>query len=155
MPFHENFWLAVSAAAPVITLAIVVVIPDAAGIRFRTARRERELLDRLARTAFAASKEAPPDPERAALRRRLMRVGWVARATRRNVRLCYANLIAQAALLAVSLAALAYSRDFVPPWLAIVVAVGGVALLAWTLLRGTAIRDEAERAIGASPNADE
>jgi hypothetical protein len=39
--------------------------------------------------------------------------------------------------------------------LAIVVAVGGVALLAWTLLRGTAIRDEAQRAIGASPNGDE
>jgi hypothetical protein len=75
--------------------------------------------------------------------------------TRRNVRLCYANLIAQAALLAVSLAALVYSRDFVPPWLAIVVAVGGVALLAWTLLRGTAIRDEVERAIRTSPNGDE
>jgi CHASE2 domain-containing sensor protein len=67
-----------------------------------------------------------------------MRKGaWAVRVTRRNVRLCYANLIAQAALLAVSLAALAYSRDFVPPWLAIVVAVGGVALLAWTLATGS------------------
>ena len=34
-PFHENFWTAASTAAPVITLAIVVVIPDAAGVRFR------------------------------------------------------------------------------------------------------------------------
>jgi hypothetical protein len=154
VPFHENFWLAASAAAPVITLAIVVVIPDAAGIRFRAARRERELLD-LARTSFDTSKEVPSGPDRAALRRQLMRLGWAARATRRNVRLCYANLIAQAALLAVSLAALAYNRDFVPPWLAIIVAVGGVALLAWTLLRGTAVRDEAERAIAASSHGGE
>lgn len=35
--FHENFWLAASAAAPVITLAIVVAIPDAANMRFRAA----------------------------------------------------------------------------------------------------------------------
>lgn len=28
VPFHENFWLAASAAAPVITLAIVVAILD-------------------------------------------------------------------------------------------------------------------------------
>jgi hypothetical protein len=63
------------------------------------------------------------------------------------VRLCYANLMAQAALLAVSLVALAYSRDFVPPWLAIVVAVGGVGLLAWNLLRGVGIRYWVERAI--------
>jgi hypothetical protein len=63
------------------------------------------------------------------------------------VRLCYANLIVQAALLAVSLAALAYTRDFAPPWLAIIIAVGGVALLAWTLLRGAGIRDRVEEAI--------
>jgi hypothetical protein len=50
---------------------------------------------------------------------------WAVRVTKRNVRLCYANLDAQAALLAVSLAALAYGRDLVPPWLAIVVAVVG------------------------------
>jgi hypothetical protein len=35
--FHESFWLATSAAAPVITLAIVVAIPDAANMRFRAA----------------------------------------------------------------------------------------------------------------------
>lgn len=71
-----------------------------------------------------------------------------------KVRLCYANLIVQAALLAVSLAALGYSREFVPPWPAIVVAVGGVGLLAWTLLRGAAIRVRVERAIGMSPGGD-
>lgn len=35
--FHENFWLATSVAAPIITLAIVVAIPDAANMRFRAA----------------------------------------------------------------------------------------------------------------------
>jgi hypothetical protein len=153
--FNANFWLAASAAAPVITLAIVVVIPDAAGMRFRAARRERELLHLVSRSAFVMSEEVRPEPEKAALQQRLMRLGWAVRVTRRNVRLCYANLIAQAALLAASLAALAYGRDFAPPWLAIVVAVGGVAVLAWTLLRGTGIRDEVEWAIRTSPGGDE
>lgn len=37
MSFHETFWLATRAAAPVITLAIVVAIPEAANMRFRAA----------------------------------------------------------------------------------------------------------------------
>jgi hypothetical protein len=156
--FHETFWLAASAAAPVITLATVVVIPDAAGIRFRAERRKWEL-HLPASTASATSKEVPAapvtDPGKALPEQRPIGVEGAVQVTRRNVRLCYANLIAQAALLAVSLAALAYSRDFVPPWLAIVVAVGGLGLLAWTLLRGTAIREEVELAIRTSPNGDE
>ena len=80
---------------------------------------------------------------------------WAVQVTRWNVRLCYANLIAQAVLLAVSLAALAYGLDLVPLWLAIVVAVGGVGLLAWTLLRGAGIRDGVERAIRLAPSGDE
>ena len=158
VPFHESFWLAASATAPVITLAVVVVIPDAAVIRFRAARRERELIDLVASAARAPSEKVPSgsatEPEKAAFDQRLIGLGWAVRATRRNVRLCYANLIAQAALLGVSLAALAYSRDFVPPWLAIAVAVGGVALLAWTLLRGAGIRDGVERAVRVPSDSD-
>jgi hypothetical protein len=156
MPFHETFWLAAAAAAPVITLATVVVVPDAAGIRFRAARREQDLRDLAVRAAPATADgrqsvpvakpgEAgtwPPPPQRLA---------WAVRVTRRNARLCYANLIAQAALLGVSLAALADSRDFVPPWLAIVVAVGGIGLLAWTLLRAAGTRDGVEAVIGTPP----
>lgn len=117
----------------------MVVIPDAAGIRFRVADRER----RLRRLPVPIT-----DPEKAGLEMRVQRLKRSVRVTTRNARLCFANLIVQAALLAVSLAALAYGRDFVPPWLAIVVAVGGVALLAWTQLRGTGIRTEVERAMG-------
>ena len=80
---------------------------------------------------------------------------WAVQVTRWNVRLCDANLIAQAVLLAVSLAALAYGLDLVPPWLAIVVAVGGVALLAWTLLREVGMRDKVERVIRLAPRIDE
>jgi hypothetical protein len=136
VPFQENFWIAASTAAPVITLAIVVVIPDAAGIRFRAENRKHELRHHPVPAA---------DPEK--FEKRLLKLERAVQVTRRNVRLCYANLIVQAALLAVSLAALAYTRDFVPPWLAIVVAVGGVALLAWTLLRGAGIRAMVEKAI--------
>ena len=42
-----------------------------------------------------------------------------------------------------------------PFWLAIVVAVGGVALLAWTLLRGAGMRDKVERVIRLAPRSDE
>lgn len=42
------------------------------------------------------------------------------------------NLIVQAGLLAVSLSALAYRRDVMPAWVAIVLAVGGILLLAWS-----------------------
>jgi hypothetical protein len=93
--------------------------PDAARIRFRAERRKREL-HLPANSASVKSKEVPPtpviDPGKAALdEQRPKSPEWAVQVTRQNVRLCYANLIAQAALLAVSLAALAYSRDFVPP----------------------------------------
>jgi hypothetical protein len=146
--FHENFWLAASTAAPVITLAVVVVIPDMAGIRFHAERKKRALLELVDDTASVAAAETSPLP---AANPHQPTLDWALKVTRRNVRLCYANLMAQAALLAVSLAALAYSRDFVPPWLAIIVAVGGVGLLAWNLLRGAGIRYWVERAISEAP----
>jgi len=42
------------------------------------------------------------------------------------------NLVVQAGLLAVSLSALAYQQNVMPPWLAIFLAVGGILLLAWS-----------------------
>jgi hypothetical protein len=153
--FHESFWLAASAAAPVITLATVVAIPDVANTRFRAAGAlwaadgQREIFE-------VSGREGTPgyDTVRDRIDQSLTATRWAVEVTRRNVRLCYANLIAQAALLAVSLAALAYGRDLVPPWLAIVLAVGGVALLAWTLLRGAGLRDQVERAIRLAPRSD-
>lgn len=62
MSFHQNFWLAASATAPVITLATVVVIPDAAGIRFRAARREWELRNRVASTHSVTAEDVSSAP---------------------------------------------------------------------------------------------
>jgi len=154
--FHENFWLAASAAAPVITLAIVVAIPDAANMRFRAAGAMRAA-EGQRRVSEVSGPHDRPSRDSAGDRagESLRATRWAVQVTRWNVQLCYANLIAQAVLLAVSLAALAYGLDLVPPWLAIVVAVGGVGLLAWTLLRGAGIRDGVERAIRLAPSGDE
>jgi hypothetical protein len=50
------------------------------------------------------------------------------------------NLILQAALLAISLVSLAEAANLVPPWLAIVAAVGGLLLLAASSLGGVYLR---------------
>jgi hypothetical protein len=153
--FHENFWLAASAAAPVITLAIVVAIPDAANMRFRAAGAMRAAEGQRRVSEVSGPHDRPSrDSARDRTGESLRATRWAVQVTRWNVRLCYANLIAQAVLLAVSLAALAYGLDLVPPWLAIVVAVGGVGRLAWTLLRGAGIRDGVERAIRLAPSGD-
>ena len=155
MSFHENFWLAASAAAPVITLAIVVAIPDAANMRFRAAGAMRAAEDQRRVSEVSGPHDRPDrDSARDRAGESLWATRWAVQVTRWNVRLCYANLIAQAVLLAFSLAALAYGLDLVPPWLAIVVAVGGAGLLAWSLLRGAGIRDGVERAIRLAPSGD-
>lgn len=154
--FHENFWLAASAAALVITLAIVVAIPDVANMRFRAAGAMRAAEDqRRVSEVSGPHDRLSRDSARDRADESLRATRWAVQVTRWNVRLCYANLIAQAVPLAVSLAALAYGLDLVPPWLAIVVAVGGVGLLAWTLLRGAGVRDWVERAIRLAPSGDE
>ena len=62
-----------------------------------------------------------------------------------------ANLILQAGLLAVSLWTLAYDQDVVPPWVAIVLAVGGILLLAWTLTLAGWLRREWSKYSGLLP----
>jgi uncharacterized membrane protein len=61
-----------------------------------------------------------------------------------HLRVAFGNVIVQAGLLAVSLAALAYDQDVVPPWVAIILAVVGILLLAWTLMAGAYIRIQGE-----------
>ena len=43
------------------------------------------------------------------------------------------NVLLRAGLLAVSLTALSYGRNVMPPWVAVVMAVGGILLLAITV----------------------
>ena len=45
MAFHESFWIATSAAAPVIALAAVVALPDTAAVAQMGARRLREPIE--------------------------------------------------------------------------------------------------------------
>jgi hypothetical protein len=52
----------------------------------------------------------------------------------------WVNMIVQAWLLGSSLSALSTGGNVTPPWVASVLAVGGILLLAWTLQRGDTIR---------------
>jgi hypothetical protein len=114
-------------AAPVIALAAVVALPSSVSA----------LVD--AEVALAQSAKAGPALkfERSLLPALTMneheahrRLGTIGRWIRI---LTVANMIIQAGLLAVSLSALAVGRDVMPPWIAIVLAVGGILGLAQTL----------------------
>ena len=93
--FHENFWLA-SAAALVITLAIVVAIPDVANIRFRAAGAMRAAEDqRRVSEVSGPHDRLSRDSARDRADESLRATRWAVQVTRWNVRLCYANLIAR------------------------------------------------------------
>jgi hypothetical protein len=93
--FHKDFWLAASAAAPVITLAIVVAIPDAAGIRFRVDRQRGWLEDELGHTPELKAGDtsaAQQEMVHHQLTSSLARLDRAAKMTRRNVRLAWTLL---------------------------------------------------------------
>jgi hypothetical protein len=122
-----NFWVATSAAAPVIALATIVALPDAAGA---VGRASQHLHD---------ARQLWPEPDRSA--RMVILLARTLRWWRLLVwAVTVANLLAQAALLAVSLSALAYGQDTIPPSAAITLAVGGILLLAWTATASANIR---------------
>lgn len=157
MAFHESFWLATSAAAPVIALAVVVALPGSlisvkaiAGLRLLRAvdlnRRAAELggeseASSLADSAKSLGLERLTEEDLESIEE-LAEPGTSALYTSAKVNrlLSLGNLIIQAGLLAVSLAALAYDRDVIPPWAAIILAVGGILLLAWTSVAEATIR---------------
>jgi hypothetical protein len=121
--FHESFWVATSAAAPVIALAAVVALPDASTIAhiasgnwYRTRVRYRDT--RRHPTAGVEITAA-----------RLTR--WQAWLTWWAI---FVNLIVQAGLLAMSLSALAYNHDVMAPPAAIILAAGGILILAWSTM---------------------
>ena len=93
--FHENFWLAASAAGPVITLAIVVAIPDVANMRFRAAGAMRAAEDQRRVSEVSGPHDRPSrDSARDRAGESLRATRWAVQVTRWNVGLCYANLIA-------------------------------------------------------------
>jgi hypothetical protein len=111
MAFHDGFWLVAGTAAPVVALAVVVSLGDAA-------------------KEYVASVLQDPDALRAGRPARW----WFNRSTFPVYAVVFYcalfNLFLQAGLLAVSLVSLAGDANSVPTWLAIVAAVGGLVLLA-------------------------
>jgi len=111
--FQPDFWVATSAAAPVIALAVVVTLPDLS-----------DDLNEVAHSLDQAQTERPATPSPAELQMlHRMLSGMV------TFLAAMSNLLAQAALLVTSLLALADDDAVIAPWFAITLAVGGLMLL--------------------------
>ena len=130
--YHESFWIAASAVAPVIALAAVVAMSDAASIMGEARRAEysmrmsrilagARLLDEAYRRDLAAAQQDRVAEGEARGAGKWSLIAWLG---------TLLNLAIQAALLAVSLWALAYHEDVIRPWVAIIPAIGGIVLLA-------------------------
>ena len=131
MSYHESFWLATSAAAPVIALAAVVALPDASAAVYGA-------MDRVGVTSRPNLKDPVTLKEI-----RPNGLDWAERLwgkARVISIVSFFNVIIQAGLLAVSLSALASEQNVMPPWGAIIPAVGGILLLAWALAAGATLR---------------
>ena len=132
----DTFWLATAAAAPVIALAAVVVLPDTSGMyrddvqpvidewfdspanfqaAMRTAGASEWVVEAVSAINLADAKEKVVRAKATrSLRVLVASIRWTA----------IGNVLLQAVLLALSLAALAYNVHVMPPWLAIVLPVG-------------------------------
>jgi hypothetical protein len=130
--YHEAFWVATAAAAPVIALATVVAGPDADGVGVLAVDRRSALRMR----EWQKGKPAPDAILREAKRTTALII---------SAYLAFLlDLLIQAALLAVSLSALAAGQNVMPPWVAIVMAVAGILILAWAVSVTAAIRRQLE-----------
>ena len=124
MPYHEAFWVATAAAAPVIALANVVAGPEIDGLAVAVARRRRVV-------AWVRG------PGLHSLTRTLILIS--------SAYLAFLlGLLMQAALLALSLSALAAGQNAGPPWVAILMAVAGILILAWVLTVTAGVSRELE-----------
>jgi hypothetical protein len=132
--FHESFWVATSAAAPVIALAAIVALPDASTVVDVASRRLQ--LAQQVRGSDPLDSDAVRDE---VLTREMRRQASQVRGT------TFFNLLLQAGLLAVSLWALAYNQAVISPPDAIIMAVVGILLLSWTTTRTAAFRRLAAR----------
>jgi hypothetical protein len=133
--FHESLWAATSAAAPAIVIAVVIALPDVTTVLNWTTRQGGGRLE----TGYS-DEEGEGTPRRAEVgtesagltRKPGYSPGFMQKLAGLIWLLTVLNLIIQAGLLAVSLSALAARQDVMPTPVAIVLAVGGILLLAWT-----------------------
>jgi hypothetical protein len=131
MSSHESFWVATAAAAPVIALAYVVALPDTGNLLF-IARANSEVALKLKKDPDPDNPISVSKMEFARMSLKAMLVIWYT---------SLANVLIQAVLLGVSLWALAYGHDEIPPWSVIFLAVGGIIFLAYTKLLANTFPD--------------
>jgi hypothetical protein len=161
--FDDNFWVATSAAAPVIALAAVVALPDVRALLdtatdnyFRLelkAIAEPVPIPHSERDGIPGPPDPPPhDPFGFALADSLIpTVSALRFRSEVLLRLTVINLIIQAGLLAVSLSALAVGQNVMPPPAAIVLAAGGILLLATTTAAATNYRRLLTKVLAGDP----
>ena len=122
-----DFWLVAGTAAPVVALAAVVSLGDA----------QREHIASIGKaTALIYGEESSGDDRI----KGMVLTNKTIKAAKRLYSIGLANVWLQAALLAVSLVSLARKGNLVPPWIAIVAAVGGLLLLAYSALGAVQLR---------------
>jgi hypothetical protein len=116
--FHETFWVVTGTAAPVIALAAIVSVRDVSDDVDAMQALPRELEDRASQLGKTILLVYYRD--------------WCANWGVVTSIVEWANIALQAVLLAFSLLSIAYARNAFPLWIAIVVSVAGVLLLAAT-----------------------
>jgi hypothetical protein len=153
---YENFWLATAAAAPVIALAAAVALPDTSSIYredfqqsldewFGTTTKLCAVLQAAGATE-AVVKEASEMDLRSVMKEPLAKITLPLRVIAAGIRwTAVGNVVLQAVVLTFSLAALAYNVDVMPRWLAIILTVGGILLLAATVFMVSSYRRGASR----------
>jgi hypothetical protein len=150
---YESFWLATAAAAPVIALAAVIALPDASGIYREDIQHaidewagNTEKLRSTLRTAGFKESElgVVHSVDFPALKKSLAKTTLLFRVIADAVRwTAIGNVLLQAVLLAFSLTTLAYNVEVLPRWVAVVLTVGGILLLAVTVSLVSAYRRRA------------
>jgi hypothetical protein len=129
--YIKDFWLATAAAAPVIALAAVVVVPEGPGVKSKIMRDLHDL---------EATDTGETDPEAKLLTGAMS----LAASAMQILLLTGFNVVVQALLLLASLSSLEAEGDQIPPWSAELLAVGGIFLLAGTLYWGASVRGRLE-----------
>jgi len=120
--YHEAFWVVTGTAAPVIALAAVLSVGESAMVGRNLGR-------------FIWDAERHPDRYRdkneddTAWDQRLGTAQTARTYSMLNYLIAELNIASQAALLAMSLVSIDGADNSVPPWLAIVLAVGGIFLV--------------------------
>lgn len=114
--YHETFWIAVTAAAPVIALAAIVAFSDSSA---NASRMRQWQVDRPLWTF--------PDENRDLARAKARTAAGLGQVV---ALLCVCNTVLQAVVLAFSLSGLASRVDEMPPEVAIAAEVAGLAALA-------------------------